>query len=139
MVHFHAVIRLDDPDGSSQPPPPYATVAVLTEAARADAKRVRVTVKSDAVGERELGWGEQFDVREIASFGTDAEFTDQAVAAYVAKYATNSRSYSTTLGALRAALRTWPTEQARAHADLPDLDWTKHARRRSLGLPRLGL
>ncbi|WJY35446.1 hypothetical protein QTO28_32410 [Streptomyces sp. P9-2B-1] len=96
-------------------------------------------MKSDAVGERELGWGEQFDVREIASFGTDAEFTDQAVAAYVAKYATNSRSYSTTLGALRAALRTWPTEQARAHADLPDLDWTKHARRRSLGLPRLGL
>ncbi|TDQ53348.1 hypothetical protein EV190_104137 [Actinorugispora endophytica] len=28
LVHFHAVIRLDGPDGSSQPPPPYATAAV---------------------------------------------------------------------------------------------------------------
>ena len=35
-----------------------------------------------------------FDVREIASFGTDAEFTDQAVAAYVAKYATKSADAS---------------------------------------------
>ncbi|MEU3201768.1 MULTISPECIES: replication initiator [unclassified Streptomyces] len=97
LVHFHAVIRLDGPDGSSQPSPPYATVAVLAEAARAAAARVRVTVESDAVGERELGWGEQFDVREIASFGTDAEFTDQAVAAYVAKYATKSADASGTL------------------------------------------
>ncbi|WP_031080519.1 replication initiator [Streptomyces sp. NRRL WC-3549] len=215
LVHFHAVIRLDGPDGSSQPPPPYATIAVLTKAARAAAKRVRVTVASDTAGERELGWGEQFDVREIASFGTDAEFTDQAVAAYVAKYATKSsdasgtldhtllcrpcqgrgatllphgtprpcaacdgtgqarpltrlavtrhvrkmirtcwelgelpefahlkrqkwahmlgfrghfstksRSYSTTLGALRAARRAWRTEQARAHAGLPESDPT---------------
>ncbi|MFV0129519.1 replication initiator [Streptomyces sp. HMX112] len=211
LVHFHAVIRLDGPDGSSQPPPPYATVAVLTKAARAAAARVRVTVASDTVGERELGWGEQFDVREIASFGTDAECTDQAAAAYVAKYATKSadasgaldralfcrpcqgrgatvlphgtplpcsacdgtgqalplsrlavarhvrqmirtcwelgeltefahlklwkwahmlgfrghfstksRSYSTTLGALRDARRTWRTEQARSHAGLPE-------------------
>ncbi|MFE1545579.1 MULTISPECIES: replication initiator [Streptomyces] len=29
--------------------------------------RVRVTVESDAAGDRELGWGGQFDVREIAS------------------------------------------------------------------------
>ncbi|GAA2948077.1 MULTISPECIES: zinc finger-like domain-containing protein [Streptomyces] len=97
LVHFHAVIRLDGPDGSSQPPPPYATVAVLTKAARAAAARVRVTVASDAIGERELTWGEQFDVREIASFGTDAELTDQAVAAYVAKYATKSADASGTL------------------------------------------
>ncbi|WP_328697076.1 replication initiator [Streptomyces sp. NBC_00342] len=215
LVHFHAVIRLDGPDGNTTSPPPYATVAVLTKAARAAAKRVRITVESDAAGERELGWGEQFDVREIASFGTDAEFTDQAVAAYVAKYATKSadasatldhtllcrpcqglgatvlphgtprpcsacdgtgqarplsrlpvarhvrqmirtcwelgrlpefahlklrkwahmlgfrghfstksRSYSTTLGALRDARRTWRTEQARAHASLPESDPT---------------
>ncbi|KIE28160.1 replication initiation protein [Streptomyces sp. MUSC 125] len=97
LVHFHAVIRLDGPDGNTAPPPPYATVAVLTKAARAAAKRVRVTVASGAVGDRELSWGEQFDVREIASFGTDAEFTDQAVAAYVAKYATKSADASGTL------------------------------------------
>ncbi|CAL9399007.1 hypothetical protein SUDANB150_01404 [Streptomyces sp. enrichment culture] len=40
---------------------------------------------SDALGERELGWGQQLGVREIAAFGPDAEFSDRAVAAYVAK------------------------------------------------------
>src|SRR4051812_37017430 len=39
-------------------------------------------------------------------------------------FSTKSRSYSTTLGALRDARRSWRTEQARAHADLPDLDPT---------------
>ncbi|TQK52563.1 hypothetical protein FBY35_3006 [Streptomyces sp. SLBN-118] len=215
LVHFHAVIRLDGPDGNAMPPPPSATVAVLTDAIRAAALRVRVAVASDAIGERELAWGTQLDVREIAAFGTDAELTDQAVAAYVAKYATKSanasgtldhtllcrpcqgrganllphgtplpctacdgtgqarpltrlpvarhvrqmirtcwelgelpefahlklrkwahmlgfrghfstksRSYSTTLGALRDARRTWRTEQARAHAGLPESDPT---------------
>jgi hypothetical protein len=70
---------------------------VLADAIRAAAARARVTVESDAVGERELGWGEQLDVREIAAFGADAEFTDQAVAAYVAKYATKSADASGTL------------------------------------------
>ncbi len=101
LVHFHAVIRLDGPDGTSQAPPQCATVAVLTDAVRAADERVRVTVESDAVGERELGWGQQLDVREIAAFGADAEFTDQAVAAYVAKYATKSADAS---GALDRAL-----------------------------------
>ena len=32
LVHFHAVIRLDGPDGSTPPPPAWATVAVLTDA-----------------------------------------------------------------------------------------------------------
>ncbi|MEU2429885.1 replication initiator [Streptomyces sp. NPDC007861] len=97
LVHFHAVIRLDGPDGSNQPPPAHATVAVLTDAVRAAAPRARISFNSDAVGERELGWGQQLDVREIAAFGTDAELTDQAVAAYVAKYATKSADASGTL------------------------------------------
>ncbi|MFE6283113.1 replication initiator [Streptomyces sp. NPDC057877] len=213
LVHFHAVIRLDGPDGSTQPPPSYATVAVLTDAIRAAAPRARISVTSDAIGERELTWGQQLDVREIAAFDTDSELTDQAVAAYVAKYATKSadasgtldhalycrpchgrgatllphgtplpcttcdgtgqarplprlavarhvrqmirtcwelgrlpefadlklwkwahmlgfrghfstksRNYSTTLGALREARRSWRTEQARAHAGLPKSD-----------------
>ncbi|MFH9828679.1 replication initiator [Streptomyces bobili] len=48
-------------------------------------------------GERERVWGEQLDVREIAAFSVDAEFADQAVAAYVAKYATKSADASGTL------------------------------------------
>ncbi|GAA2989729.1 hypothetical protein GCM10020227_68150 [Streptomyces flavovirens] len=39
-------------------------------------------------------------------------------------FSTKSRSYSTTLGALRAARRAWRTEQAHAHADLPESDPT---------------
>lgn len=97
LVHFHAVIRLDGPNGSTQPPPSYATVGVLSDAIQAAAPRTRITVESDAVGERQLGWGQQLDVREIAAFGTDAELTDQAVAAYVAKYATKSADASGTL------------------------------------------
>ncbi len=96
LVHFHAVIRLDGPDGNTTPPPSYATTAVLTDI-RAAVLRVRVAVVSDAIGERELTWGEQLDVREIAAFGTHAELTDQAVAAYVAKYATKSADASGTL------------------------------------------
>lgn len=101
LVHFYAVIRLDGPDGSTQPPPPSATVTMLADAIRAAAARVSVNVVSAAVGERELAWGEQLDVREIAAFGTDAELTDHAVAAYVAKYATKSADSS---GALDRAL-----------------------------------
>lgn len=97
LVHFRAVIRLDGPDGNTQPPPSNATAAVLTDAIRAAAPRARISVVSDAVGERELGWGQQLDVRETAVFGTDAELTDQAVAAYVAKYATKSADASGTL------------------------------------------
>ncbi|WP_336555313.1 replication initiator [Streptomyces sp. PmtA] len=37
-------------------------------------------------------------------------------------FSTKSRSYSTTLGALRAARRAWRTEQAHAYAGLPDPD-----------------
>ncbi|MCC9311884.1 replication initiation protein [Kitasatospora sp. RB6PN24] len=101
LVHFHAVIRLDGPHGSTQPPPPSATITMLADAIRAATARVSISVVSDAVGERELAWGEQLDVREIAAFGTDAELTDHAVAAYVAKYATKSADSS---GALDRAL-----------------------------------
>lgn len=37
-------------------------------------------------------------------------------------FTTKSRAYSTTLGALRDARRTWRTEQARSHAGLPEPD-----------------
>ncbi|HBF83572.1 MAG TPA: replication initiator protein [Streptomyces sp.] len=39
-------------------------------------------------------------------------------------FSTKSRRYSVTLGALRAARRTWRTEQARTHTGLPEPDPT---------------
>ncbi|WP_405702498.1 replication initiator [Streptomyces sp. NBC_01383] len=181
------------------PHPPSATAAVLTDAIRAAALRVRVAVASDAIGERELTWGTQLDVREIAAYvakyatkSADASGTLDhslfyrpcqgrgatllphgtplpctacygtgqarplprlAVARHVRQmirtcwdldrlpeftglklwkwahmlgfrghFSTKSRRYSTTLGALREARRSWRTEQARTHAGLPEHD-----------------
>ncbi|WP_434592926.1 replication initiator [Streptomyces sp. A5-4] len=96
LVHFHAVIRLDGPDGSSQSPPDWATVEALTHAIKKTAQKTFLTVASDAVGERKIRWGARIDVREITAFG-DGDLSDQKVAAYVAKYATKSAEGSGTV------------------------------------------
>ncbi|MFJ4984386.1 replication initiator protein RepSA [Streptomyces sp. NPDC088732] len=92
-VHFHAVVRFDGPDGPDSPPPPWATLDLLTDAIGAAARRVAVPVP--AAGDqpaRTLTWGTQLDVQPIrsADAGTDGELTEQAVASYVAKYATKA-------------------------------------------------
>ncbi|MEU0838166.1 replication initiator [Streptomyces sp. NPDC005962] len=96
LVHFHAVVRLDGPEGSNEPPPRWATADALTHAVKKARKRAVLTVASDAIGEREIAWGDQIDIREIAALG-DGELTDQKVAAYVAKYATKSAEDSGTV------------------------------------------
>ncbi|WP_433894630.1 replication initiator protein RepSA [Streptomyces sp. CA-111067] len=91
-VHFHAIVRLDGPDGPQDAPPVWASTGLLDEAIRAAADRVSVPVP--AAGERPavvLRWGAQVDVQPIGSTATDgAELTEQAVASYVAKYATKA-------------------------------------------------
>ncbi|MFB6536183.1 replication initiator protein RepSA [Streptomyces noursei] len=90
-VHFHAVIRFDGHDGPDTPPPPWATLDLLTDAIRAAAARVRVEVP--AAGNqpaRTLGWGTQLDVQPIGAFGNGEDITEAAVASYVAKYATKA-------------------------------------------------
>ncbi|RFU82887.1 replication initiation protein [Streptomyces triticagri] len=97
LVHYHAVIRFDGPDGHTTPPPPSATVGLLIDAVRKVASRVSLTIDGDAVGEREFVWGRQIDVREVSGIGNGAELTDEAVAAYVAKYATKGAEDSGTV------------------------------------------
>ncbi|KUO04279.1 replication initiator [Streptomyces caeruleatus] len=92
-VHFHAVIRLDGPDGPSSPPPPWATTELLEGAVRSAADLVEVnTPYSPATGERAVKWGKQLDVHPIRSdaFTESSAVTDNAVAAYVAKYVSKS-------------------------------------------------
>ncbi|MGY5123503.1 replication initiator [Streptomyces nigrescens] len=107
LVHFHAVIRLDGPEGSTEPPPSWATVGALTAAIKyatykepdeefTKDMRACLTVASDHTGDREIRWGDHVDVREITALG-DGELTDQAVAGYVAKYATKSAEDSGTV------------------------------------------
>ncbi len=90
-VHFHAVIRIDGPDGADSPPPAWATVALLDRAIHDAARDASVPLgpSGDQPG-RVLRWGEQIDVRPIRAFGDDSEITEQAVASYVAKYATKA-------------------------------------------------
>ncbi|MEV5973003.1 replication initiator protein RepSA [Streptomyces sp. NPDC051921] len=93
-VHFHAVIRFDGPDGPDTPPPAWATLDLLTDAIRAAAARVRVVVPANAdhgfVKDWTLRWGDQLDIQPIGAFGAGEDLTEQAVAAYVAKYATKA-------------------------------------------------
>jgi hypothetical protein len=88
LVHFHAVIRLDGPDGPESAPPRWGSTEILTDAVRESAGRVRLAAPGSAViGCRVLRFGPQIDVRPIAEFGT-GELTSAAVAGYIAKYAT---------------------------------------------------
>jgi hypothetical protein len=88
LVHFHAVIRLDGPDGPGMPPPGWATTSLLADAVRVAAGSVRLVAPgAEVVGPRVLRFGSQIDVRSIAAFG-DGELTSSAVAGYIAKYAT---------------------------------------------------
>ncbi|MFK4068093.1 replication initiator [Streptomyces sp. NPDC029674] len=91
-IHFHAVIRLDGPDGPSSPPPLWATTDALEAAVRSAAASVEVqTPYSAATGERAVRWGAQLDVHTIRSDAfTQSAVTDSAVAAYVAKYVSKS-------------------------------------------------
>ncbi|MCS0639294.1 replication initiation protein [Streptomyces sp. LP05-1] len=96
-IHFHAVVRLDGPDGPDTAPPAWASVPLLDDAIRAAAVRVRLIVPAAAdQPARELRWGTQVDVQPIGALGAE-ELTEQAVAAYVAKYATKAAETTGTL------------------------------------------
>ncbi|MGW6914864.1 replication initiator protein RepSA [Kitasatospora sp. NPDC054939] len=89
-VHFHAIIRIDGPDGPDTPPPAWATLALLNASIRTAARRAGIPLPA-AHGQpaRVLQWGTQVDVRPIGAFAT-GDISEQAVASYVAKYATKS-------------------------------------------------
>ncbi|MDX3576468.1 replication initiator protein RepSA [Streptomyces sp. FL07-04A] len=90
-VHFHAVIRFDGPEGPDSPPPAWATLDLLTDAIHAAAARVAVDVApAGDQPARTLRWGTQLDVQPIGAFGHGEDITEQAVASYVAKYATKA-------------------------------------------------
>ncbi len=99
-LHFHAVIRLDGPDGPETPPPAWATVDLLADAVRAAVGHSYTSVSVPAVDDqpaRTFRWGTQLDVRPVKAFGDGSEITEQAVASYVAKYATKAAENTGTL------------------------------------------
>lgn len=125
IVHFHAIIRIDGPDGPTTGPPAWATASALT-AAIAGAIRLTSLATPAAVSlpARRLSWGSEHDIRPITTCG---ELTDTRVAAYVAKYATKAAECTGTLDR-----RIAPTDRV---ATLPV---TGHARRLITECLRLG-
>ncbi|WTX60936.1 replication initiation protein [Streptomyces sp. NBC_00648] len=99
-IHFHAVIRLDGPEGPDSPPPSWATTTLLADAIRAAAHHTYTSISIPDSGDqpaRTFRWGRQLDVRPITAFGDGSDITEQAVASYVAKYATKAAENTGTL------------------------------------------
>ncbi|WP_407699533.1 replication initiator [Streptomyces broussonetiae] len=120
-VHFHAVIRIDGPEGGETPPPAWATADLLTDAIKAAAAGVRVDGPEIEGRTHTFAFGRQLDVRTIrsADFNDGQELTERAVAAYIAKYATKGAETAT--GALDRPLK--------FAAELAQFDISDHARR----------
>jgi len=94
-VHFHALIRIDqvDPDNPDEiiAPPPTVTADMLA-ALVAHATRITGFDTPPYPGTDHtwpIQWGPQVDIRPVTGLGTN-RLTAEAVAAYLAKYATKS-------------------------------------------------
>ena len=96
LVHFHAVIRLDGPDGPTDAPPPGLGHDALRDAITTAARNAELTSARPDGTRLVLGWGTQLDLRPITPTAarqlenSDGEITDAALAGYIAKYATKS-------------------------------------------------
>jgi hypothetical protein len=99
LVHFHAVIRLDGPDGPEDLPPDWATLLMLEEAIREATRQVAVSAGSGSIV---LRWGDQVDVQPVYVSTALDGMTYQRVAAYVAKYATKGAESAGTVDRLSA-------------------------------------
>ncbi|MFJ8800986.1 replication initiator [Streptomyces sp. NPDC102487] len=119
-VHFHAVIRIDGPEGGDTPPPVWATAELLADAIGAAAAQSRVDGPVIDGRSHGFAFGKQIDVRAIrsADFDGGQELTERAVASYIAKYATKGAETAT--GALDRPLKFL--------AELGQLDISDHAR-----------
>ncbi|MEV6056897.1 replication initiator [Streptomyces sp. NPDC052107] len=105
LVHFHAVVRLDGPDGPGSLPPSWATTDLLADAVSAAVARVRLRAPgASVVGARDLRFGTQVDVRPVAASEMGERPSSGAVAGYIAKYATKgAESAGAVDGRIRSA------------------------------------
>jgi hypothetical protein len=92
LVHFHALIRLDGPDGPGSPAPldGDALARVVGDAATSTTYTAAPVDADDTA--RVLAWGQQLDVRVVREGNRtddpEQPLTPEQVAGYLAKYAT---------------------------------------------------
>ncbi|QUG99584.1 replication initiation protein [Saccharopolyspora erythraea] len=99
-IHFHAVVRVDGPDGPDDATPRWVTAELLDAAIRSTHAAVSLESPEFEGQVRELAWGEQVDIRPIRAAeagrleGDDGQISDDRIASYVAKYATKGTGKS---------------------------------------------
>ena len=81
-VHFHALLRVDGPDGFDDDPPTWLTNSELARAFRAAVNRAEI----DAPNGSTVVWGRVLDVQDL-SLGPEDPLK---VASYIAKYSTKT-------------------------------------------------
>jgi hypothetical protein len=120
VVHFHAVIRLDAPGEDYQPPPGRYTTALLCDAIDLATAAARLIIDHDGQA-APLGFGPQTDRRVIRHGselpGSGHALNSQAVANYIAKYATKTIS-----------VPGLPSVRIRCQADIEQLRCSAHYR-----------
>jgi hypothetical protein len=89
VVHFHTLIRLDEPGENYQPPQISIDAAELAEAIRQAAAHVRLTVALPDGPGLVLRFGTQLDTQTVNG-GPTGQLTAEHAARYIAKYATKS-------------------------------------------------
>ena len=70
LVHFHAVIRLDGPDGPTDPPPAALTLDALRDAITSAARAAMLTTTRPDGTPLVVAWGAQLDLRPVTSTAT---------------------------------------------------------------------
>jgi hypothetical protein len=96
LVHFHAVIRIDGPEGATDPAPAGFGDAELRAAVTHAARIATITTTRPDGTALALGWGAQLDLRPVTASAArqvedaDGAITDTALAGYIAKYATKT-------------------------------------------------
>jgi hypothetical protein len=100
LVHFHAAVRIDGPEGPADPTPAGVTEAVLREAITEAVSMVGVAVERPDGTPLQLEWGAQLDIRDITPTAVEqiedntGQISEARLAGYIAKYATKGTGKS---------------------------------------------
>lgn len=95
-IHFHAVFRLDGPDGAHSSPHSAANSGVLENAIRKAVESASTVTPYSPAGEHEIYWGTQLDIRTVRESEGKESLTAGTISGYISKYISKGVTDSTT-------------------------------------------